>query len=147
MPEVLAAAGRAGCSLAVFNSEAIRNGIDRKNIVYNLLLAAQYRNGEQYSIFMDDDVVIKSQAIKLGVRHIENYDIVTFPVNKYSRIQHAFMVVRNKYLDAHPFEFFGEVACNQCIWVAHALDKHGAKVLALKQPMLQTVERTQLKRR
>ncbi len=147
MPEVLAAAGRAGCALAVFNSEAVRPDIDRRNIVRNLFLASQYWNGKPYSIIMDDDVVVKSQAVRLGIRHIENYDIVTFPVNKYSRVQHAFMVVRNRFLDAHPFILYGENQCNQCTWMGNAIDRHKARVLALKQPVLQTVERTQLKRR
>jgi hypothetical protein len=147
LPEVLTAAGRAGCALASFNSESSEPGIHRRNVVHNLKYLCDFKDDKYYSIIMDDDVVVKSEAIKQGIRHIQNYDIVTFPVNKYSRVQHAFMVVKNKYLEEHPFQLYNECSCNQCIWVGQAIDIHKAKILALKQPVLQTVEnRTILKR-
>ena len=146
MPEVLTAIGRAGCALISFNSESTKLAIDRGNIVHNLVQLSQYKNDKFYSIIMDDDVVIKPEAIRLGIRHIENYDIVTFPVDKYFPVQHAFMVVKNEYLDKHPFQLYNLTICNQCVWMGQAIDIHKAKVLALKQPVLQTIKRISLKR-
>lgn len=147
MPEVMAAAAENNCALAVFSSESSKDGIDRENIIHNLLLASRYGDGRPYSIIMDDDVIIQRDAIRQGINHIESRDIVTFPVNRYSRVQHAFMVVKNEYLEKHPFEFVSANHCNQCVWLGKAKDIHRANVLTMKQPLLKTAQRIQLKRR
>ena len=146
-PEVLQGVANNRCHLAVFNSESNKEGIDRENIVKNFLQAASYRDDKDYSIIMDDDVVLTDGAIPVLVAGLKGFDIATLPVNgNYTRTQHAIIAIKNSVLDKYKIKAFNLNVCNQCIYIAHLIDKLQLRINALKNPMQKTIKRLILKK-
>ncbi len=140
--EVLKGVADNYCRLAVFNSESSKDGIDRENIVKNFLAAAAYRDDKNYSIIMDDDVVLTGGAISVLLEGLKGFDVATLPVDgKFTRTQHAVIAIKNAVLDKYKIKAFNLGVCNQCIYIAHLVDKLQLKVNALKNPMQKTIKR------
>lgn len=146
--EVLSGVVANKCSFSVFNSECDIEGINRENIVRNFRTADAYRDEKDYSIFIDDDVVLGAGAIEALRNGLEGNDVATLPVDrKHSKCQHAIMIIKNDVLNKHEMEVFNLNFCNQCVYVAHLIDKFGKKVNALESPMQRTIKRSILKKR
>ncbi len=96
---------------------------------------------------MDDDVVLGPGAIVELLAGLKDHDAATLPVDgKRTRTQHAVLAIKNEVLDRYPFQLFNKNICNQCVYVAHLIDKLGAKVNALRFPMQRTIKRLILKK-
>ncbi len=149
--QVLSAVATSGCNLAVFSSvpnysQQKKHRLDRGNLVSNYLTAGTYRDKKDYSIFMDDDVIITRDAINLMLKYIEDYEIVTVPVSTTYRSQHQCLIVKNYIVDQYPIKLWNENYCNGCVWVAHLTEKKKYKIKVLDSPILKEAPRKILKK-
>ena len=146
-PLVLGGIAANNCGLAVFSSPSEAEGLDRANVVKNFRAASDYRDDKEYSILMDDDIILGRGAIAHLLEGLKGHDAATLPVNgERTRIQHAVIAIKNSALDKYRIEFFNKTFCNQCIYLARLIDKFNVKVNALAGPVQKSVKRSILKK-